>query len=100
NSHSVRTLNENFESAILSIVMTDSREPQKPVESHPPKIGDENSKKLKDIENIENKRPSEINSIEVGARTVAHVDEYVMMAMPELLETNKRKFETTRSNSS
>ncbi|KAF0477130.1 hypothetical protein F8M41_024276 [Gigaspora margarita] len=57
------------------------------------KTDDEISKKSEDKENVEDKKIESI--IEAGARTVALVDENVMMAMPELLETNPYTSEMT-----
>ncbi|CAG8714042.1 23038_t:CDS:2 [Gigaspora margarita] len=53
----------------------------------------EELKKSEDKENVEDKKIESI--IEAGARTVALVDENVMMAMPELLETNPYTSEMT-----
>ncbi|CAG8718054.1 18123_t:CDS:2 [Dentiscutata erythropus] len=64
--------------------MTDSKKPQEQTETDL-KTGDEISQQSKDKENVEDKKPIE-SIIEAGARTVALVDENVMMAMPELLE--------------
>ncbi|CAG8736514.1 2228_t:CDS:2 [Cetraspora pellucida] len=65
--------------------MTDSKKPQEQTQSHPFETGDEISKNSKEKENKESKSSFEA-IIEAGARTVALVDENVMMAMPELLE--------------
>ncbi|CAG8533451.1 4191_t:CDS:2 [Dentiscutata heterogama] len=62
--------------------MTDPKKPQEQTETDL-KTGDE-IKQLKDKENVEDKKPLE--TIIEAARTVALVDENVMMAMPELLE--------------